>query len=233
MQAIILAGGKGTRLKPITMSLPKPLVPIGEMPILEVVIRQLKHFGFTDITLAVNHLAELLMAFFGNGSKWGVNVDYSMEDEPLGTAAPLRLIENLQEDFIVMNGDLLTTIDFAHLMEYHRSNGNAVTIATYQKEVKIDLGVLETDGDRFVDYIEKPTYHFSVSMGIYAMNRKVLSYIPEGKRYDMPELMLKLRDAGEKVGCYSGDYYWLDIGRLDDYETAVEMFQERKSEFLY
>jgi NDP-sugar pyrophosphorylase family protein len=232
MQAIILAGGKGTRLKPFTTSFPKPLVPIGDMPILELVLKQLRQHGFTDVILAVNHLAELIMAFFGDGKKLGLNITYSMEDRELGTAGPLSLIERLDDDFLVMNGDVLTTIDYRNLYEYHVRNHGDATISTYRKEIKIDLGVLKIENGRFQNYIEKPTYHFDVSMGIYMFNKGVIGAIPRDQRLDMPELILKLKSLGRNILCYSGDYYWLDIGRVDDYETAVEIFSSRKKEFL-
>ncbi len=214
MQALILAGGEGTRLKPFTNVIPKPLVPIGDLPILEVVLRQLKRHGADRIILAVNKLARLIEAFFGDGSRLGLDIVYSLEDKPLGTAGPIRLADNLDEDFIVMNG------------------GATATIATFQKEVKIDLGVLETKNETFVNYIEKPTYHFTVSMGIYALNRRVLHFIDDGKKVDMPDLVLALHGAGEKIVCYSGDYEWLDIGRMDDYERAVQVFEVNRDKYL-
>ena len=196
MQAVILAGGKGTRLKPFTTYLPKPLVPLGEMPILEIILRQLKYYGFTDITLAVSHLAEIIMAFFQRGEKLGLNINYSQEDKILGTAGPLSLIENLDENFLVMNGDILSTINFGDFWNYHLTNNADMTIATYKKEVKIDLGVLKIDNEEFQDYIEKPTYHFDVSMGIYVMNQSVLSLIPKNEKLDIPALVPK----GERTG---------------------------------
>lgn len=232
MQAIILAGGKGTRLKPFTTNFPKPLVPIGDMPILELVLKQLRYYGFTDVTLAVNHLAELIMAFLGDGSKLGLRISYSREDTELGTAGPLSLIRDLDDDFLVMNGDVLTTLDFRDLYETHIRTVSDATISAYRKEVKIDLGVLSIDNGRFVDYIEKPTYHFDVSMGIYMLNKRVIQTIPCGQKMDMPDLMLALRDDRKVINCYSGDYYWLDIGRIDDYETALDTFASRRKEFL-
>lgn len=232
MQAIILAGGKGTRLKPFTNAIPKPLVPIGEMPILEVVLRQLHHSGVTKVVLAVNHLARLIEAFFGNGSSLGLDITYSMEDRVLGTAGPIRLVKHLEDDFLLMNGDLLTTINYSDLFDYHKKNRAMATIATFKKEVKIDLGVLETKNNEFVDYIEKPTYYFTVSMGIYALNKKVLHFIPEDDKFDMPDLLLALHKAGEKVQCYSGEYDWLDIGRIEDYERAVDLFESRREVYL-
>jgi NDP-sugar pyrophosphorylase family protein len=232
MQAIILAGGKGTRLKPFTNAIPKPLVPIGDIPILEVVLRQLHHYGVTKVVLAVNHLARLIEAFFGNGSSLGLDIAYSLEDRVLGTAGPICLVEHLEEDFFVMNGDLLTTINYSDLFEFHKKNPAVATIATFRKEVKIDLGVLEIKNNEFVDYIEKPTYHFTVSMGIYVLNRKVLHYIPQNDKFDMPDLMLALHKAGERVQCYSGEYDWLDLGNTDDYEEAVRSFESRRKAYL-
>jgi len=232
MQAIILAGGQGTRLKPFTNVFPKPLVPVGDMPILEIVLRQLKNHGVHKVTLAVNHLAPLIKAFFGDGDRLGLAIDYSLEEQILGTAGPLRLLQHLDEDFLVMNGDLLTTIAFSDLYRFHLEQGGLATIGSFNKEVRIDLGVLASEGLVFKDYIEKPTYRFQVSMGVYVLNRKVLDFIPQGKKFDMPDLMLALRDAGHRVVCYSGDYEWIDIGRVEDYETALEMFKEKKQEFL-
>lgn len=230
MQVLILAGGQGTRLKPFTNVIPKPLVPVGEYPILEIVLRQLSRSGVKRVTLAVSHLARLIEAFFGNGERLGLDITYSLEESPLGTAGPIRLIDPVDDDFLVMNGDLLTTIDYADLFRQHTSSGAAATIATFKKEVKIDLGVLDLDGERLINYIEKPTYDFTVSIGIYALHRRVIGYIPGGK-FDMPDLILALCKAGEKIVCYSGDYDWLDIGRLDDYEQAVTRFETNREAY--
>jgi len=232
MQAIILAGGKGTRLKPFTNAIPKPLVPIGDMPILEVVLRQLRFYGVTEVVLAVNHLARLIMAFFGAGEELGLELTYSTEERVLGTAGPIKIIPRHDENFLIMNGDLLTTIDFQDMFKFHIKNMACATIAVFRKDIRIDLGVIKTEGTLFLDYIEKPTYSFEVSMGIYVLNSKVLDYIPVDTKFDMPELMLKLREAGEKVICYRGDYDWLDIGRVEDYETAVELFEANRDRYL-
>ncbi|OAI44824.1 nucleoside-diphosphate-sugar pyrophosphorylase [Rhizomicrobium sp. SCGC AG-212-E05] len=232
MQVLILAGGQGTRLKPFTNAIPKPLIPIGDMPILEVVLRQLKYRGAERVVLAVNHLAQLIEAFFGNGGKLGLDISYSLEDKPLGTAGPLRLIAPLDENFIVMNSDLFTTLDYADLFKSHKKSGAAATIATFKKKVKIDLGVLKVVDGRLDDYIEKPTYDFTVSMGIYALNRRVVDFIPAEGKFDMPELILKLHKAGERVDCYTGDFEWLDIGQVDDYEKALELFLANRSTYL-
>jgi NDP-sugar pyrophosphorylase family protein len=232
MRAIILAGGKGTRLAPYTTVFPKPLMPIGEMPILEIVIRQLVRHGFSDLTLAVGYLAELLMAYCGDGSRFGVRLDYSKEEQPLGTAGPVSLIPNLEETFLVMNGDLLTTIDYSAMLAYHRERGAIATLASHRREVKIDLGVIESEDGWVKDYIEKPTYYYAVSTGIYIFEPQVLKYVVKGQRLDLPELVLRLVRAGQKVNIYDFNGYWLDIGRHDDYETAVQEFSTHRDEFL-
>lgn len=233
MRAVILAGGKGTRLAPYTTILPKPLMPVGDMPILEIVIRQLARYGFNDLTLAVGHLAELLMAYCGDGSKFGVTIDYSREEQPLGTAGPIALVPNLNETFLVMNGDLLTTIDYSTMLAYHRERGALATIACYQRDVKIDLGVIDVDSENWVaNYIEKPTYHYAVSMGIYIFEPAILGYITRNQRLDLPELVLNLIKDGKKVNVFNFDGYWLDIGRHDDYEQAIEEFAAHREDFL-
>lgn len=233
MRAVILAGGKGTRLKPYTTVFPKPLVPIDDMPILEVVIRQLKSNGFTSVTMAVGHLAELLMAYFGDGSKLGLKIDYSKEETPLGTAGPLAMIPGLTDTFLVMNGDILTTLRYRDLIAYHIQKGAAATIAMHERQVKIDLGVIETNAENdLTGYIEKPTYQYRVSMGIYVFSPAVLAYIRPGERLDFPDLVKLLLSKGEKVAGYPFSGYWLDIGRPDDYEQAVEEFSRLRGEFL-
>ncbi len=232
MQAIILAGGKGTRLRPFTTFLPKPLVPIGGSPILEIVLRQLRGYGFTRVTLAVNHLAELVTAFFGTGAKVGLDISYSREEKELGTAGPLSLINDLDEIVLVMNGDLLTTLDYSKLLAYHHQQKADVTICTYAKEIKIDLGVLDITNDEFVDYHEKPTVTYQVSTGIYVLNREIIQAIPKNERLDMPDLMLALKKQGKRISCYQEPFYWLDIGRVEDYETANSIFDERRHDFL-
>jgi NDP-sugar pyrophosphorylase family protein len=232
MQAIILAGGKGTRLKPFTTNFPKPLVPIYNMPILEIVLRQLKYYGFTDIIITVNHLADLIMTFFGDGQKLGINITYSIENSPLGTAGPISLIKDLNENFLVMNGDILTTLNFKDLYEYHVSNKNDISISTYKREERIQMGVLESHGDNFIKYNEKPLLNFDVSMGIYMINQKVKDLIPLQTKFDMPDLITTAKQKSCSIKCYRGDYFWLDIGRIDDFEEANELFCEKRNMFL-
>jgi NDP-sugar pyrophosphorylase family protein len=233
MRAVILAGGKGTRLAPYTTIFPKPLVPVGDMPILEIVIRQLRHAGVDHVTMAVGHLANLLMAFFGDGSRWGMQIDYSLEDTPLGTAGPLASIDGLDQTFLVMNGDVLTTLDYAALVAYHRARGAAAAIAMHQREVKIDLGVIEVDeSNRVQKYIEKPSFDYRVSMGVYVFEPCVLRYVQRGVRLDFPELIWKLLAHKQLVVGYPYAGYWLDIGRPDDYARAVEEFESMRAQFL-
>ncbi len=222
MRAVLLAGGKGRRLRPYTTSFPKPLMPVGDKPILEVVVRQLKSHGFDNLTMAVGHLAWLLEAYFGDGGKMGVHVGYSHETTPLGTAGPLGLIDPPNESFLVMNGDLLTDLDFGAMMAAHRESGAAATVAVYQRDVKIDLGVLEIEDGRVTGYVEKPTLHYPVSTGIYCFHPRVLERIAPNQRLDLPDLILELIGDGEVVDTFPLSGYWLDIGRPDDYELAQE-----------
>lgn len=220
MIAIILAGGKGTRLKPFTYVLPKPLVPVGEQPILAILIQQLRKSGIRDIVLCVNHMAELIMAYFGNGKKFKVNIRYSMEAKPMGTIGPLKLLNDLPENFLLMNGDLLTDIDFSDLYQVHIQSGALATIGTYERKVDIDFGVMKVEQGRVTGFVEKPQYNYHVSMGVYAFNRRVLDFVPVGRRFGFDQLMLKLIEQGEKIASYSFSGYWLDIGRPSDFEIA-------------
>jgi NDP-sugar pyrophosphorylase family protein len=233
IRVVVLAGGKGTRLKPYTQVFPKPLMPIGDMSILEVVLRQLKSFGFQKITLSVNHLADLIRAFFGDGSQLGIDITYCMEDKPLGTAGSLSLVKNLTDSFLVMNGDLLTTIDYAAMVRSHMESGAHATIGVFPREVQIDFGVLEIGHEReLLDYREKPTFEYMVSMGVNVFNSSVLEFIPSGKYLDIPTLMMNLKKAGKTVLTYSSDCEWLDIGRVEDYETAISAFEQSRDKYL-
>jgi NDP-sugar pyrophosphorylase family protein len=233
MKAVVLAGGKGTRLAPYTKILPKPLLPIGETPILEILLRQMKRGGIDEVILTVGHLAELLQVFFQDGERLNLNIQYSFEDQPLGTAGPLSLVKDLDDTFLVTNGDVLTTLDFHDLVCSHRASGAAATIAMHTRQEKIDLGVIQTNGSsQITGYIEKPTYEFQVSMGIYVFEPCVLNYIPHNKYLDFPDLVLLLIQKGELVMGYPFDGYWQDLGRPDDYERAVNDFESMKREFL-
>ncbi len=233
MKVIILAGGKGRRLYPYTVILPKPLIPIGDLPILEVVLRQLKSFDLVNITLAVGHLGNLIQTYFGDGGKWGVNIEYNFEDEPLGTVGPLACLNNLNETFMVMNGDLLTTLNYLDLVEYHKKQNAIATVAAQKRWVDVDFGVIQKDKDeRMARYIEKPRLSYLVSMGIYVFEPEILNFIPGGEKSDFPDLMQLLLQKDKKVAIYESFDFWLDIGRPDDYQKAVEEFEKNRNKFL-
>lgn len=235
MKAIILAGGKGTRLAPYTTVFPKPMLPIDNRPILEIVIQQLASYGFTDIVLSVGYLSELIQAYFQNPQKLpeGVSLTYIREDEPLGTAGSLSLVPDITDTFLMMNGDVLTTLDYDQFFEFHRANQGLVTIAMHKRQVNIDFGVLSVDvTSTLTAYTEKPTLDYLVSMGVYIFEPTVLRYIEPGKRLDFPDLIKQLLADNKKVQGYPTDAYWLDIGRHDDYEEAVRIFENMKDQFL-
>jgi NDP-mannose synthase len=235
MKAVILAGGKGTRLVPYTTIFPKPLVPIGDRPILEIIIRQLVRQGIGDILVSIGHLGELIEAYFQNGHRNipGLNLQYFRESQPLGTAGPLALIPGLEETFLVMNGDVLTTLDYQSLVRFHHSSGAALTVATHGKSVAVDLGVLEVNEQcELTGYQEKPVLNLKVSMGIYVYEPRVLKYVEKGSYLDFPNLVQRLLAHGERVCGYQCEDYWLDIGRREDYELAQQEYQSR-AEFQF
>ncbi len=233
MKAVVLAGGKGTRLMPYTTILPKPLMPIGDMPILEVLLRQMKRAGINHVVLTVGHLASLLRAYFGDGAQWDLDITYSHEQMPLGTAGPIALVQGLDKTFLVTNGDVLTTLDIKKLVAFHKKKGGIATIAAHRRQVRIDLGVIQWDGeDRVSGYIEKPTTDYTVSMGMYVFEPRVLDYIPVDQYLDFPDLILKLIASGETVSGYTFDGYWMDLGRPDDYVQANQDFNNMKKQFL-
>lgn len=240
-RAVILAGGRGTRLAPFTSVLPKPLMPIGERAILELVLERLESFGIVDITLCVGYLSHLIRAVLENRANDRVRIRYVLEQHPMGTAGPLRLVEGLDDTFVVMNGDVLTDIDYSELLAYHSSQQNVVTIATHTRSIKIDYGVVRFDGNgdangngngdgggataahqRITGFIEKPEYVSPVSMGIYVFEPSVFDYIAPDEPSDFPDLVKALLQAEQPVGAYFHDGMWFDIGRQDDYTEAVE-----------
>lgn len=232
-RAIILAGGKGTRLRPYTIVLPKPLMPIGESPILEIIVKQLVNHGFDHITMAVNHQAEIIQAFFGDGRKWGIKIDYSLEDKPLSTMGPLKLISDLPDDFLVMNGDVLTDLDYSDFYEFHASGGHLFTVSSFEREQIIDYGVLDPDSQGILGgFREKPRVRYEVSMGVYMANKRVLDFIPNGQPYGFDAMMLDLIAAKSPARVRRHEGYWLDIGRPDDYALAIDEFERMKVRFL-
>ena len=234
LRAIILAGGKGVRLHPFTINFPKPLVPLGDTPIIEILMRRLLRAGINDITLTLGHLAELMKAYFQQRTELvdQMRLRFVQENKPTGTAGSLSLVPGLSETFLVMNGDLLTDLDFNALVDFHRQQNALLTIATHKRSVKIDLGVLDFDQDfRITAYREKPQHHYHVSMGIYVYEPAVLNYISDGSYLDFPDLVLKLIAQGQRVCAYPADCQWLDIGRPDDYALAQQLFAEKQDSF--
>jgi hypothetical protein len=213
--------------------MPKPLVPVGELPILEIIIRQLVFYGFDHITITVNHMADLIVAYFGDGSKWNVKIDYSLEHMPLSTMGPLKLIKNLPENFLVMNGDVLTNIDYSQFFENHCKQHNSFTISSYVREEKSEYGVLELDdSNSLIGFREKPSVIYDVSMGIYALKNTILNYIPENIAFGFDNLMIRLLDSNIKVSIEKFNGYWLDIGRPGDYEIASDVFEKNSTIFI-
>src|SRR4030066_659342 len=233
MKAVVLAGGKGTRLAPYTRIIPKPMMPIGDKAILEIMLHQMHKAGIDEVILTVGHLAGLMRAYFQDGSHLGIHIQYSIEDHPLGTAGPLGLIDDLNETFMVCNGDVLTTLSMRELINFHKNNQGMATIASHQRQVHIDLGVIQVNGDHtIVGYQEKPTVEYLVSMGIYIFEPTVMQYIQKGQYLDFPDLIKILITDKKKVVAFPFNGYWEDLGRADDYEQANIDFERMRSQFL-
>jgi len=234
VRAVVLAGGKGTRLAPYTSVLPKPLMPIGDRSILELVIGQLRESGINDVTLCVGYLSHLIRAVLDNRRQDGVSISYVQEEEALGTAAPLRLVDDLNSTFVAMNGDVLTTLDYRDLIRHHKRDRNLLTIATRARPIQIDYGVLHLgsngSSNRVQKYVEKPKMTSTVSMGIYVLEPRALEFIPPSGYFDFPELVQALLAADERVGAYKYEGMWFDIGRRDDYERAVSAWIDETSD---
>jgi NDP-sugar pyrophosphorylase family protein len=231
--AVVLAGGLGTRLRPLTATIPKPLLPIGNQPILEVLLQQLRRDGISRVRLCVGHLATFIQAYFRDGEALGVTLDYLVEREPLGTAGALRVLAHLPREFLMINGDTLTDIDFRSLLDTHRRSGAAITAFTPLIEDHIDFGVLDLNEETgaIVAYHEKPRNRFFVSSGIYALSRSVVDLVPAG-RFDMPELVTRALERGLAVQSFRSGAYWRDIGRPADYEHACRDFEADPQRFL-
>jgi NDP-mannose synthase len=235
VRAVILAGGKGTRLAPYTTVIPKPLVPVGNRPILAIVLDQLARYGFERIDVSVGHLGDLIKAYFDEiGAPEGVDLRYTWEREPLGTAGALRLVDGLDEPFLAMNADVLTTLDYGKLMKAHTSGDAPLTIATHRQDVTMELGVIESENGLVTGYLEKPEMHFDVSMGVYAYDPRALDFIPADRHFDFPDVVLALLDASEEVRTFVSDAPWFDIGTHDSHEAAMaeieahpELYEQR------
>jgi len=234
VKAVILAGGRGTRLAPFTYVLPKPMMPIGDKAILEILLRQMKRAGINHIVLTVGHLSGLMQAFFQDGAQWDLDITYSFEANPLGTAGPLALLPNLDKTFMVSNGDVLTLLNFNDFFSFHREQGGICTIAMHERQVYIDLGVIEqNNGEHLITgYVEKPTLEYRVSMGIYIFEPRVLDYIPKNEYLDFPDLVKILLANGERVVGYPYSGYWRDLGNPGDYTQACLDFEQMRSQFL-
>jgi len=230
-QAVILAGGEGKRLRPFTRILPKPLLPVGNIPIIEILLRQLARSGIKEIIMAVGYQADLIKLMVGSGSQYGLKIRYAFEKKPLGTAGPLKKITRLDKDFLVLNGDLLTDLSFREFAKFHLKEGGPATVAMNKRSIKIDFGVIETEDSVIDDYHEKPVLKYDVSMGIYAFNRRIVKAIPNGK-YDFPDLVKKLIKNGENPIPYPYRGRWFDIGRPDDWERADRIFSRNPEIFL-
>ncbi len=238
MQALILAGGKGTRLRPFTFAFPKPLLPVGEIPIIETIVRQLSFYGFKDIIISLGYLSDYIKIFFSDKSKIpeGVNINYIKEDKPLGTSGPVGLLgSQMDENILVINGDILSTINYSDMLQYHIDRNAVLTMAVGKKEVKVSLGVVDLDdNNQLLDFREKPTFVFNDNMGVYIYNKKALKYIPKNERLDLNHLALNLINDQQPVYGFRCDecYYWIDVGQHADYDKANEDFKKFREKFL-
>jgi NDP-mannose synthase len=230
--AVVLAGGLGMRLRPYTMNIPKPLLPLGDQATMEIVLQQLAGQGFERVVLTLGYMSQLVEALLGDGERFGMRIEYVVEVEPLGTAGSLNLVKDLDETFLVMNGDLLTTIDYSGVVASHHAEEHAATVVLARRDVPIDYGVVYVDEQGCLErYEEKPTLHHFVSTGIYALTRSAVSRVPPG-RFDMPDLITDLVAANQRVRCHITDEYWQDIGRFEDYQHASADFVQDPKRFL-
>ncbi len=232
-QAVILAGGKGSRLRPYTTILPKPLIPIGEFPIAEIIIRQLKFYGITDIVISTGHLAELIEAYFADGKRWGVSIRYVREDEPLGTAGALKAIPKLKDNFLVINGDTLTDLNFRSLFDFHKKRKGLATIAVKKCVTQNDFGVITFNKNLLMtDYVEKPKAESFLSLGINVLNKQCTEFVRSKEILGMPELMLRIKQNNQSVYCFEMNDMWFDLGRMVDLQAAQDVFEKNKTQFF-
>lgn len=233
MKAIIQAGGRGTRLRPYTLVMPKPLMPVGGLPVIEMLLKWLCRNGITEISITIGYLGHLIRALCGNGSQWDMNIEYSEELEPLGTVGPLKLIKDkLTDTFLVLNGDLVSDIDLRAFVDFHKQHEGLLTIAITQKDIDIDLGVIEKVGNRVVDFKEKPKLQYPVSMGVYCMDPPILGLIPNGVPFGFDNLMYMMLEKGMPVFVYEHNGIWMDIGREEDFLKAQEVFANNSKSIL-
>jgi NDP-sugar pyrophosphorylase family protein len=233
MQAVIMAGGQGTRLLPLTTVLPKPLMPLIDRPIIDVILRQLECAGVQDVTISVGHLGGLIEAWVNHDANYAVEVRFLYEDEPLGTAGALANVARPEGTFLAMNGDILTTLRFEELVAAHQATGAIATMAVKERSVPVEYGVVHADeAGRITRLEEKPTLRYTVSMGVYAFDPKIIDLIAPEERIDFPDLLLRAVESGETVGTYRFDGVWRDIGNRDDYEAAVAEYGEDPDRFI-
>lgn len=233
MEAVIITGGKGLRMRPFTKILPKGLLPVGDQPILQIIVQQLKNSGFDIIHMACGYLAPLIQAYFQDGKKLGVDIDYFVEKQPLGTIGPIKNIPfRTDESVLVMNCDILTSLNFRDMMDFHRTGTSLLTIASQKKSVQMELGVLQTEGLRVNQFVEKPIQSAYVSMGIYVINPAIVQFIPDDTYYDMPDLIVQLLNSHQEIRHFENESFWLDIGRPDDFAKAKDMFPLIKNDLL-
>lgn len=232
MHCVIMTGGKGERMRPYTYILPKGLLPIDGTPLLEILIKQCLYYGFTRITMACGYLASMIQNYFGDGSKWGIEIDYLVEEVPLGTAGALRNLSLQNESILVMNCDVLTNLNLREFFAQHLRHKSLLTVASHEIKTPIELGVLEVEEERVLHFLEKPTNRALISMGIYVVHQEALKYLPVQQRFDIPDLIFLLLANGEMVTHYQTDSFWMDIGKPNDYEKANQIYDQIKTQIL-
>ena len=221
LQAVIMAGGQGTRLRPLTGDTPKPMLQVGDKPLMEHIVDQLRDAGIQHVSVSTFYLADKIKDHFGNGRAFGVDLSYVQEDQPLGTAGALSLMKPSDEPILVINGDILTKVDFRAMLAYHREQKADMTVAVKKYEMSVPFGVVEADGSAMIrNLAEKPVYSFLVNAGIYLIEPPMRQYVQAGKRFDMTDLIRTLIEKGQRVVSFPILEYWLDVGQMDDYRKA-------------